>query len=350
MKKYMPDFLEYINVFKGHNAPLTLIFLLFFTVIIFFWYTYVSSSNLTDSIVNILFNITNSIYTDFLNPNSSQGLNIALSNVPTITHRITKYLHLLSQIFIIIGVISVIFFKFKKFNFKPLFILFSIANLVILFFAIFIPYFASSLNTTRLYQITLIFLSPFVIIGGIKCLEILFRSLKIKSVNSKTTLKLMAIFTIVFFLFNIGFVYEITGDDPTSIALSQNKININGSLENKANLYNIIMPEKDVYGAEWLKYHKIDLLIYSSYNDNIRAHTLSSYGMIPQKLTYRLNQVNIKPKNNSYVYLQSFNVNYHYGMNFKNGTFTVYNFSVSYQYIQQGNEIYDNGGSEIYYI
>ena len=100
---------------------------------------------------------------------------------------------------------------------------FALINLAWLLAAIAVPYFASSLNTTRLYQITLFFLAPFCVIGGRATFN------KIKKVSGtrlgensmKDSLKLLSIFFAIFLLFTSGFIYEVAKDNPSTISLDK---------------------------------------------------------------------------------------------------------------------------------
>ncbi len=84
-----------------------------------------------------------------------------------------------------------------------------------------LPFFSSALNTTRLYQITLIFLAPFFVIGVLEAFRFLRRFLRRTDLDlsGETATRAIAAFLCIFVLFNTGFVYSALGDEPTSIAL-----------------------------------------------------------------------------------------------------------------------------------
>ena len=196
-------------------------FVLLFITFTLTWYMYVSSSFTFDTIVRIGDHISSSIFTDFLNPEAAQGWSILMSETASPLHRVFKYIHLLFQFFILVGVLE-LFLKRKEMNFEDEYTAFSLVNVVICFGGIALPYFASSFNTTRLYQITLIFLAPFCVIGSIMFFRILSKIVRVSWTDQhvKSSLKVLSVLLAIFLLFNTGLVYEVTKDHPTSIALN----------------------------------------------------------------------------------------------------------------------------------
>ena len=129
------------------------------------WYMYVSSSSAFEAIVYIGDHISSSIFTDFLNPEAAQGIELITMETTSSLHDISKYLHLIAQFFIAIGILTLLL-KRKEMKFEEEYAAFSYVNFMICFSGVAVPFFASSLNTSRLYHITLIFLAPFCVIGG----------------------------------------------------------------------------------------------------------------------------------------------------------------------------------------
>lgn len=88
--------------------------------------------------------------------------------------------------------------------------------------SIILPYFAAFLNMSRIYHITLFFLAPFCILGGIATFRWLFRMLRLHRLQGDhTLLKLVVILVLVpYFLFTTGFVFQLTGATPTSMPLA----------------------------------------------------------------------------------------------------------------------------------
>ena len=164
-------FCEYKNI--------TLNFVLLFFVFTIGWYLYVSGSSPFVTILGIGNQISSNIFTGFLDPNAAQGLAIIQQQTATPLHNVGKIIQLISQFFIFIGLLT-LFFKKDKMKFNLEYSVFSFVCLLILVAAIAVPFFASALNTSRLYQITLIFLAPFCILGILSILNGLNTLLKRK--------------------------------------------------------------------------------------------------------------------------------------------------------------------------
>lgn len=262
-------------------------FVLLYVILTLAWYMYISNSSALSTIVHIGSQISDSVYSDFLDPVSVEPINqkerlestsIILKQTISPLHEMGKYIHLISQFFIVVGIVAILL-KRSKIKFENEYIAFSFGNLLILLASLSIPYFASSLNTTRLYQITLIFLAPFAVIGGIIIFNMISK-IVMRSWNERpdrSSIKIMFIFFTIYFLFNSGFVYEITKDNPESISLSQETIKNYGNVEIKANFYTSFIPEQDYFSAIWLsknRNNKMNVNMDLSRKNNL----LVSYG------------------------------------------------------------------------
>lgn len=277
------QFLQNIRFFRDqHSSENKLIhnkFILFFIVFTVSWYLYVSSSAPFNSLVYLIDNIYTNILNDFLNPDASEGLKLISEDLSSNSKQILKYLHLISIGLISLGLFDTIA-HYERYRIRSEFIYFSLAHYIICVSAIFLPFFGGALNTTRLYHIALIILSPYFIIGGI-CISRHLFSLSINRFNKyhhMLTMKSLAIFLSIYLLFNTGFVAEVFNDSPYSYILSGTNIINHGSLEEKASYLSVIHTyEQDVIGARWLlAYSKEDSLYYS---DLIGSWSLISYGM-----------------------------------------------------------------------
>ncbi|MCX9083032.1 MAG: DUF2206 domain-containing protein [Candidatus Methanoperedens sp.] len=257
-------------------------FVLLYVILTLAWYMYISNSSTLSTIVHIGSQISDSVYNDFLNPVNAESINrkeriegayILMSQSISPLHEMGKYIHLISQFFMVVG-ITIVLLKRSRVKFENEYIAFSFGNFLILLASLSIPYFASSLNTTRLYQITLIFLAPFAVIGGITVFN-LISNIVLRSWNKhpdRSSLKIMFMFFIIYFLFNSGFVYEIAKDNPESISLSQETIKNYANVEVKANFYTSFIPEQDYFGAMWLsktRNYKMNLNMDLSRKNNL---------------------------------------------------------------------------------
>ena len=266
----------------------------------FTWYMYISDAYTFTIFVKICKNFLGSLFINFLNLEFGQGLDIIKSEMLSPIHIIGKYTHILSQLFILVGFTGLIL-KINRMNFKKDFFPLVLISLIILFLSIAIPNFANALNTSRIYQISLIFLAPFSIIGGIIVLKNIlefklskindFRtnswntinnSFKISWDDEKTSryLKIMSLFLVVFLLFNSGFIYEITNDYPTSYSLSQNNLRNSENVQDRGQLYvNLNTFTQDKFAASWFKNKTETGTNNWIYADVISTQLLMDYGI-----------------------------------------------------------------------
>ena len=314
------------NISFDLNKRLSLNFVLLFLVFSFAWYGYVSGFGTFQSVVLLFSHVIGSINADFLNPDTSQGLMI-ITNLDSPMRQIAKYLHLITQLFIVVGFIGLFFSKYKnKFDIK--FVIFSFFNILICFGAIFVPYFALSFNTSRLYYLSLIFLAPFCILGGIIVFEYFFKKIKVlKHKSHENSLKMVSIFLVIFFLFNTGFAIEFTNDHPSSLALSKN------------DYLNLFEQDSDVASARWLWNHNESTLKYATYFSSL---SLTSFGYFSDNVTQIYNWTDTRNiESNNYIYIRSGDKNAIYEFNNKSNAFNQ-------NFINNINEVYDGGNTKIY--
>jgi uncharacterized membrane protein len=232
----------------------------------------------------------------------------------TFLNALTKYLHLLTQLLIVVGIVG-IFFNFRniknKFKIKKEFIYFGILNLVVCIACIVVPNLSNQLDTIRIYQITIIVLSPFLVIGFMLIIAEIHNILKMVNSNENfpkifkitnifksnksypNVFNLISIFLIIFLLFNTGLVQEINKEPykPT-MALSS---------ATDPPIFN----EKDLLSAEWLtNYKNNDSETFSDVNGFV---LLGGYvGPKSGLLVYNIDKnVFNDISDNSYIYLRS---------------------------------------------
>lgn len=268
-------------------------YILLFIVFTFSWYIYLSSSinfiSLTKTISQI---IVGSFNNDIMNPNEVQALSVLVQHQSSIISIINKFVNLVPLLFISLGILTY-FVDHKETKVKKEYLIFSYSMYLLCLLSFIVPHLSNSLNTSRLFQISTIFLSPFCIIGGLlffKICSLIFRVPWGKN-SIRCSFKLLSIFFIISFLLNSGLIYEIIGH-PNSVSL-------NSTLDYPK------FNEQEVLGAKWIK--EKPSRSFHIYSDDFGALLLR--GLIPnwyiftfsgdmQKLEY----------NESYIYLRSFNV------------------------------------------
>lgn len=314
----------------------------FMVLIIIFsmgWYIYVSKSSVFESLIHVINSLIGSI-TGSMDSSHVEALNIISANTSGL-HSITKYLHLFTQLLITVGIVYVILkavsqisCKFEarflrtvynlvlsRWNFLPNnflrfvilqknrhtailnyittkftkeYLLFSVGFFGICILSLIIPETSSKMGTSRTYEICLLTLSPFFVIGFIICMSSIFKNTC--SINSEkiiqNILKSLSVFLIVFFLFNSGFVYEIAHDSPTSISLNST---VNNMLR---------FDDGDVNGVKWFTQNRNqDYAIYADGFERFIIYEFISFSNIGL-----LNSETKDIYHNSYIFLGPLNV------------------------------------------
>ncbi|GAI29289.1 unnamed protein product, partial [marine sediment metagenome] len=152
-------------------------FVILFVVFALVWYMYISGSTVFDSYVRIGEHLARNIFTEFLNPAAS-GFTVLLTPwKPGLLHTVNAIINYLNQIFIVIGVL-VLLLRHRELKFEKEYAAFSVLSLVIVFAGILVPFLITFAAMQRLYYITLIFLAPFGVIGGITVFRMIGRVVK----------------------------------------------------------------------------------------------------------------------------------------------------------------------------
>jgi len=327
--------LSYLKSVKVINST----FVIFFIVFALTWYILTGGSHPFNTIVEVGSHIISTLSTDFLNPRSSEALMLMLMEPPSLSHYITKILHHITQLFITIGIIYIIFIKNYKnnFNFNREYLEFSSLFFAGYFIILSFPY--TGFGTSRLYLLSLIFLAPFCIIGGmlvIKTLLIIISKLSRREnywiVKMEYWPKVLSIFFAIFLLFNSGWIYEVTKDYPCSIAL-------NSTIDYPR------FNSQEVLAAAWLHIVKTDSHIYA---DTFRWLLLIEFEGYPY--VWFVNFDEIQTSEDVYIYLGTFNVEKGKILTErKEGVIRIRVYTDIASLINEKSRIYDNRGSQIYW-
>lgn len=320
----------------GERA-ITLDYVLLFFIFALGWYMFISSSSALNSITGLALQFSNNMVSGFLDPEATQGLSIIVTTATTPLHQIGKYIQLVAQFFIFFGILSLLLKPQKMdlggeyFAIDREYFSVSLVNFALAVAGVILPFFSSALNTTRLYQITLIFLTPFFVIGVLEAFRFLRRALRSTDLDlsGETATRAIAAFLCVFVLFNTGFIYSALGDEPTSIALDDR----------------IDYPRFDaqeIAGAQWL--HTVGNRTINS--DVPRAVMLEGFvGTMARKMPADPAAV----RKNSYVYLGTYNVlTEKLSLVQANAASQVKVYSDIGPYTVRRGVIYDNGGARVY--
>ena len=344
---------------KREDRTISSTFVSLFVIFTLTWYMYVSSSSAFDTIVHIGDHIASSILIDFLNPEAAHGLHMMLAQPqPGVLHEVNRVINYLNQMFIIIGVLVVLLkpaskkagilreSSVKKDPLHPLqkgasgelkfekgYAAFSMVNLVILFASVSVPFFASSLNMTRVYHITLIFLAPFCVIGGITVFRMLSKVVRVIWTNKsvRSSLKILFVYFVIFMLYQTGFVFGVAEGHFHSISL-------NSTMDYPR------FNEQEVFGAKWLNDVKSSNPIYA---DKYRRLLLGSFEW-GQVSTFPVDVDKIP--DDSYIYLGKFNImNETVLISRREKAITRTFYINSSDIVGDRDMIYANGGAQVYY-
>jgi uncharacterized membrane protein len=308
-----------------------------FAILTFAWFIYASAASTFDDLLRAANTVSSNFVSDFFNPQSRgtqvlQG--IGASGINTFWHIIGRYIYYVTEALIIIGFLSLLLKKRRSFL-NDEFNLLVFCNILLLGACIAIPNFAGTFNVTRFYHVTLFFLAPFCVLGGIDILTLLSR----KKVKQKYLLLLLVLVVIVpFFLFQTGVVYETAGEESYSLPLSAYRFD-------RVKLYYGIgvIAESEVYGGKWLANHKdATVSIYADFT----ARGLLTYCDLQNTVWLSLGTPIMA---GSYVYLRQYNI---YDQIIFNafGPTNTFNSTQIIPQLEMTSKIYSDGLCEVYKV
>ena len=339
-----------IKKYRDNLLDFRLVLLLFIMVVAWDGYTF----SILKSIYQNLSYIFSSFLSDFGSANSRAGWlagsHPAYGSNINFAGDINWSFLVIANLFLAIGVVGLLgglLVKSKKWSIDPKYQIICILSGFILLLCLFVPNLGSSLNFTRFYAISLLFLSPCFVMGGELVVDIIGAFLKRITkrrflVNIKQITKVLLCIVIVgYFLSQSGFVNIVAGAVPLSYSLDYSRASTSLDKNVQVNLNSVIIPEQDVFSASWLLSYRVGTTNVVA-DEVSRVHVLVSYGLIPNNLILPMTNSTIPPQG-SYIYLSSFNL--------LNGIITTASSSFNasqISFLNQNNLIYANGYSEIW--
>jgi len=283
-------------------------FLFLFFIVSFAWYEFMTKASAFHDVTGVSNLMARSMFTDFMNPSVAQGYGLLLLQPHTLFDQVLKDTFLATQFLIVVGIVALLVNR-RKVGCQLEYSAFAVSSFAVMIFSIVMPYFSGAIYTPRLYNITLVFLAPLFMVGGLSLLGAV-RSVaraQVTQVDRHRVTKVLSLLLVAFFLFDTGFAAELALGPPSSIPLGGERMMHSQDIKHRAYFYidmNVFV--EDVQGAEWLYYHsKPGSLIY---NDST-ASSLMSYGMSFPYPNHRLlanSTTTIAP--GAYVYLCYANV------------------------------------------
>ena len=231
------------------RSPLTGVFVAIYVIAMLSWYTYGTGGAAFSTPVMLVNQITRTLKTDFWNPVARdpqilQALGLAPMAGREVWWSIARYFQYAVQVFIIAGVIALLLSLYRgrfSFNHKVM----ALISSLLLGLSILLPFLTANFGPARIYHITLFFLAPFAILGGILVFRFIlgiflpgFFDRRGSGMSSR--LVLLCVF-MPYFLFTTGFVFEITKSKPTSHSLSSYREDFG------------TVSRSDVIARDWLK-------------------------------------------------------------------------------------------------
>jgi uncharacterized membrane protein len=307
-------------------------FALLYTVMSFSWYSCVTGSSSVIDAVRSLELIRISFIGEFLNPAATQGLAVLTTELPYFLHRVVLYVNLVAQGLIVIGVCSTLMTTNRK-STGGLNLVFSWTAFVLMIAAMLVPYVLSTFNGTRLYQIGLIFLFPYVVVGSLTFGKLFRRIPHLRGIivaKHKEPI-LFSFFLAASLLLNSGFMYEVAHDHP-------NVYTLDGAVDGPR------FNEREMSGASWLIESKDGSLVHADIYRCLLVNSLSWGTAL--SLTLDVNHT----KAGEYIFLGTLNCEEGRAV-VRDFVGSVYNTpSIRIAGVFDGRDlVFDNGGSRIFY-
>ena len=309
----------------------TMIMLLF--VFMFAWYIYTSHSATFESTLSFGNNVLAQL-NEFFNPSSREPTilrALGLERPETVWNLLSRIFLHLTEFFIVIGFFGLVM---KKIDMKLGTDHFALTVVATFFLALVIvlPGLSKTLNITRFYHVLLFLLAPLCVLGAEFLVKLLFKQRK----EFLATILLLNVL-IPFFLFQTGFVYELT-EVRSWAPLSLHRMDAY-----RLYFWSGYVDDKSTSGIEWLSKH-VDFEHVRIFADSASIrHMLRVYGLIPDGYVSPLSNTTTLTEK-GVVYLNSLNsiyntivANYRYTCPSANLTF-----------LEDMNKVYASGGAEIY--
>jgi len=222
---------------------------------------------------------------DFVSPTSRA---VEVTGALGLTYVSFTPLHLLNRAVQYVGVLFVLvgFMVFvhqrRQSQVTQILVLPTLVSMGLLLSAVILPNLSFSLNLSRIYQLSLVFLSPCFYLGATKFTSVLKRigehSEEDRGGQMRSNHMLPAVILFTYLIFTSGWVWAVTGDVvPTSVVLDAKRMANSPLNQVKAQYYDWYIVPQDVAATIWLRsnYDPTRLVCADLLS---RYHVLTSYG------------------------------------------------------------------------
>jgi uncharacterized membrane protein len=193
-------------------------FVLLFIILAFSWYAYTANSTPLVAFTYSLTHGFSSVFNIFSSqPGTITGTAVSVSSP---MRQITLYLSFVAEFFVVLGFVALIR-KRKAMTFTEVYFGLICASFAIVLIGFAIPL-LFQYETIRAYQIALIVLAPLFVVGGMYFFQGVtgIARLAFTKKREKAAFTALSVFLAIFLLFNSGWIYTITNDNPTQYALN----------------------------------------------------------------------------------------------------------------------------------
>jgi len=338
----------------GNGGVLTKEVVLFLCSVTFSWYIYISNSAFL-GLTNAIGNMTTSFSRDMFSTSARSNYAFTALNPNTSTsivgliHRLLVYCQ---NGLILIGVLMQ-FIRKKETRFAREYRYISVLSMLLLVLGLVVPNLAPTLRFERFYSITLLFLAPFFIVGGLAISEFI-KSLSSRLLSSfrmpifgelrsaiprSLSLQLVTLLLVATFLFQVGFVSHVTGTASVSLPLDLNRRITSNDLKVLLVLYEVYIPEQDVFSARWcLQRVDPESAVYADYyamKGVLKAYALRNIWSVLSNYTAM--------ERGAFIYLTYCNIRHNTIVTGEGIGLNTSDISL----LNECNTIYSNGASEI---
>jgi len=312
------------------------------------WYFYVAGGAAGVALSTFVIGLASTFLADFLNPASRPMVTMQAFGLETVTAGALHEIYRLIQ-YTVLGSLSVGFLAFAwkrgKNAIETEFLgMMTVASLL-LAVSVLVPFFAAGLNFTRIVQVALVFLSPCFGIGAGKIESTIRKGALLlrhqTGINSYRP-RLAATILFCYLLFTSGWIWAVSLDAPTSLALDWQRMSRSSDLFVRVEYFQEFTVPQDRDGAQWFG-HYVPREFSACADFVSRTHALASYGGLgtPAKGNYP-SPPNCDFSRGEYLYLSVLNEIYGVGTDGN----SIWNITLSMY--TKNNRIYSNGGAAIY--
>jgi len=329
-----------------------------FMLIALSWYLFAAAGSALVSLIKTISSISQGVLTDFLNPAARpdvvlQALGIQSVHVGLLNdaNRVTQWV---AQLFLILGFL-VFLRKGKRMNFTEKQVLpLMTVGMALIASATVLPFFAGSLQISRLYHIALLFVAPCFPIGAqgfesaIWRIPSLLHGLnsglgRVRLFRSQGAFS-AATLLFLYFMFTSGWVWAMSMQAPTSLILDRARMATSTDLSSQIAYYSYYTVPQDVASARWVRnFVPRQFSICADWTS--KYQTLQSYGQLNAQNIMLPSECNFS---DSFFYLSAQNTLTGIGLQpSRLATLSVWSVSSISTILVTKNVIYTDGSSEV---